>query len=160
MKTKLISSLGLAAIVLLGVGACSSVPRSIVPPEVQLVSLALVRATTEEQTFRVGFLLRNPNDFPIPVSSIDFSARLSGEGVLIGESQPVTLPALDEERLNVEVRTDIVSSMSRLLAAVQGPEDGLAYELVGRLRLGGRPPRTVPFTYSGLVPLSATMSTR
>lgn len=161
MKTKLGSCFGLLAISLLAVGACSSVPRSIVPPEVQLVSLSLVRATPQGQTFRVGFLLRNPNDFPIPIQGLEFSARLSGEGLLIGESlAPATLPALGEERLRVEVQTDLVASMSRLIAVVQGPEEGLAYELAGRLRLDGRPPRSVPFAFNGLVPLSATMSTR
>jgi len=145
---------------LVGLGGCSGLPRSIVPPDVQLVSLSLIEATTDGQRFRLGFLLRNANDFPVPVQSVRFSARLGGEGVLTGESLGLTLPAGGEERLRVEVRTELVSSITRLLSLVQGPEDGLSYELAGRITLDGRPPRTLPFAHSGLVPLSASMGAR
>lgn len=143
---------------LLGVCACSSVPRSVTPPQVQLVSLSLLEATADGQRFRVSLLLDNPNDVALPIRSVRFNARLAGEGILSGESlAPLELPARSRETLRLEVQTDLVSSVSRLLAVVQGPDDGLAYELNGRLMLAGRPERPMPFSTSGTVPLTATM---
>jgi LEA14-like dessication related protein len=143
---------------LLALFACSSVPRSVAAPEVQLVSLSLLESTADGQRFRVSLLLDNPNDVALPIRSVRFNARLGGEGILSGESlAPLELPARGRETLRLEVQTDLVSSVSRLLAVVQGPDDGLAYELNGRLMLAGRPERALPFSTCGTVPLTATM---
>jgi LEA14-like dessication related protein len=143
---------------LLSLFGCSGVPRSVAAPEVQLVSLSLLEATADGQRCRVGLLLENPNDVALPIRSVQFNARLGGEGILSGESLvPLELPARGRETLRVEILTDLVSSVSRLLAVVQGPDDGLVYELYGRLMLAGRPERAMPFSTSGTVPLTATM---
>ena len=145
----------------LALAACSSVPRSVAPPEVELVGLSLLEATPDGQRFRVSLLLDNPNDIELPVQSIRFNARLGGEGILSGESlAPLDLPARGRETLRLEVQTDLVSSVSRLLALVQGPGDAVPYEINGRLTLSGRTARSLPFSQSGSVPLSASMGAR
>lgn len=143
---------------LLALAACSSVPRTVAPPDVRLVSLSLLEATGDGQRFRVSLSIDNPNDLALPIQSLRFNARLGGEGILSGESlEPLELPARGRETVRLEIETDLVSSVSRLLAVVQGPDDGLAYELNGRLMLAGRTERSLPFSTSGTVPLTATM---
>lgn len=161
---RMLRALRCAVLVSLGVlvlGACSSVPRTVAPPEVDLIGLSLLEATPDGQRFRVSLLLENPNDIPLPLQAIRFNARLGGEGILSGESlAPLELPARGRETLRLEIQTDLVSSVSRLLALVQGPGDGVPYEINGRVTLSGRTARSLPFSQSGSVPLSASMGAR
>jgi LEA14-like dessication related protein len=151
------SALWLAALIALG--GCSSLPRDIVAPRVQMIGLSVIDASGTEQRFRVTLRLQNPNAVAIPIESLRFSARLAGQGVLMGDSAaPVTLPARGTETVRVEVRTDLVSSLSSLLAVVRGPEDALPYEINGDLSVGRS--RQFPFSYRGDVPLTATLGTR
>jgi LEA14-like dessication related protein len=146
---------------LLTTTACSSLPRSTLAPDVKLESLSVVEVTADGQRFRLGLLLDNPNAYPLPIASLRFNVRLGGQGIMTGESRaPLTIPALGTETLRLEIDTDLVSSVSRLLALVQGPDDGIRYELNGRLVLASGMDRTLPFSVSGIVPLSATMGGR
>lgn len=143
------------------VGACASLPNNLRPPEVSLTGLSLIDANASEQRFRVILRVTNSNGLDIPVKSLRFSARLAGQGILMGESEePVLLRAGRTQKVTVDVTTDLVSSVSSLLAVAVGPNDALPYELNGELSVGERMPRTLPFSYRGQVPLTATLSTR
>lgn len=135
--------------------ACSSLARSIVAPEVRLQSLALLEASADRQRFAVRLRIDNPNPLPIPVVGLEFNVRLGGDGLLRGRSAaPFTVPAGGSEIVIVEVDADFVSSVSRLLALVQGPTSALAYEATGVLSLN-RPFRSpLAFSARGEVPLS------
>lgn len=135
--------------------ACSSIPRDLAPPSVSMRSLSLAEATVDHQRFVILLEFDNPNPFDIPVAALEFRARLSGQGVLIGESrEPVTLPARGTESVQVEVTTGIVSSFESMLAVVRGPENTIPYELNGRLTLASGFDRRVALSASGAVPLS------
>lgn len=137
------------------VAACSSIPRELAQPRVTMESLALAEATVDHQRFVVMLRFDNPNPFDIPIEAVEFSARLSGQGVLIGESaESATLPARGTETLRVEVTTEIVSSFESMLAVVRGPEDAIPYELNGRITLASGFDRRVRISASGAVPLS------
>jgi LEA14-like dessication related protein len=141
------------------VAACSSLPRALAPPAVELTGLSLLRATSDRQDFRVTLRIANPNPIPIPVEDLRFNIRLGGEGLLAGgTSSRMTLPARGEETLRLEVSTDLVSSIRRLLSLAQGPDDALSYELDGYIALDRRHRRTLPFRTRGEVPLTATMA--
>jgi len=151
----------MVVLLMLALAACSGLPRTTAPPSVRLTSLSLVEATADGQRFRLGLWFENPNAYAVPIQSMRFNVRLGGQGVMTGESRtPLTLPALGTETLRLDIETNSVSSVSSLLALVQGPDDAIRYELNGRLVLASSMERTLPFSVSGLVPLSATMSTR
>lgn len=133
-----------------GVVACAGMPRSVDAPEVELVNVTLLG----DQRFALTFLVSNADADPIPVEEIRYSVRLAGQGYLNGsQAGPLVIEASSRQTVRTELATDGVSSASRLLALVSGPDDALEYELSGDLVLGGRPPRLVAFTYSGEVPL-------
>ncbi len=139
-------------------GACSSLPRVLTPPDVQLTGLSLLRASSDRQDFRVTLRIVNPNPIPIPVEELRFNARIGGEGLLAGTTTSrILLPARGEETLRLEVSTDLMSSIRRLLSLATGADDSLPYELDGYLALDPRHRRTLPFRSRGTVPLSATM---
>lgn len=150
-----------AAVCLLALGACSSVPRQIAPLQVELVSLTLLDATVDHQRFAATFEIANPNPFDIPIDGLEFSARLSGQGVLIGETfEPASLPAGATHTLRAEVTTEIVSSLASMLAVVQGPDNAIPYELNGAIRIASGLERRARFSYSGRVPLSSAGAAR
>lgn len=150
----LLRAAALVPLCALALAACGSVPRQIAPPRVQMVSVSLLEATVDHQRFEVMLDVDNPNAFDIPIDGIEFSARLSGQGVLIGRSnEPATLPGGGTEMLRVELTTELVSSFASLLSVVQGPDNAIPYELSGSLRVASGIDRRVRFSGSGQVPL-------
>lgn len=137
--------------------ACSATPRSLQPPRVEVIGLSVLSPDATPSRFRVSLLVTNPNAEALPIEALRFSVRLGGEGVLNGTSPAaITVPPQGRETVRVEVDGGLVSSLSRLLALVQGRESALPYELFGSLTLDRRPPNMFPFNASGQVPLSAT----
>ena len=151
MRRGALACLGLAL-----AAGCAGVPRSAAAPEVELVGLAMVGATSERQRFALTFLLRNSNAEPVPVAEIGYRVRLAGQGYLTGRAtEPLVLAGAGFRTVRVEVESDGVASASSLLALAGGPDaDTLAYELSGELVLGGRPPRVLPFASAGDVTLA------
>lgn len=138
-------------------GGCSSVPRRVASPQPQLVSITMIRASFEGQQFAVELLLTNPNAVEIPVRLVEFDIRLGGEGLLRGVAAvPFTLPPGGQETLQVEVFSEIVSSVNRLMSMAQGPQNILDYELQGRVTMdvSMRDPLTI--AHRGQVPLMVT----
>lgn len=148
--------LGAAVIVGFFVGAgCAGVPLGADAPEVELVNLTLLDSTADKQRFALTFLITNPNAEPIPVTEIQYSVRLAGQGYLNGRSPTaVTLSAASSQTVRIDLETDGVVSPSRLLSFVQAPDDALPYELSGDLVIGGQPPRTFPFAFTGAAPFA------
>jgi LEA14-like dessication related protein len=143
----------LCALIVLQV-ACSGTSRSIQPPRVELIGLSVLQPS---QRFRVSLLVSNPNAEPVPIEELRFSVRLAGEGRLNGNSSaPLTVAAFGQETLRVDVDADMVSSVSRLISLVQGPQSTLQFEIVGDLTTDRRGRNSFTFTASGQVPLSAT----
>lgn len=144
-----------AAAICLGLAqACSSLPRQLASPQVELVELRLVQASFDGQRFVVRILISNPNPLPIPVRIAEFDIRLAGEGLLDGYARaPFTLPAGGSETVEVEMFSNIISSATRLLSLAQGPANALEYEVQGELTLDARFSDPLGFYYRGQVPL-------
>ena len=50
----------------------------------------------------------------------------------------MTIEALDQQTVTLELGSEIVSSLSRLMSFVQGPENTLPYEIYGKVTLDRR----------------------
>jgi LEA14-like dessication related protein len=124
-----------------GLAACSSLPRQLAPPQVELVELRLLQASFDGQRFAVRLLLNNPNPVPIPVRALDFDVRLAGEGLLDGRAlSAFTLPARGSSSVDIEVFSNLVSN-------------GLEYEIQGELELDVSLREPIGFYHRGVVPL-------
>lgn len=146
-------ALAMVAAICLG---CSTTPRSLQPPQVEVVGLSVLSPGAAAPRFRVSLRITNPNWQALPVETLRFSVRLGGEGVLDGNAAAITVPAQGEQTVRVDVDGGLVSSLSRLLALAT--DNAVPYDLFGNLSLERRPPNTFPFNASGQVPLSATAS--
>lgn len=142
------------ALLALACVSCSSVPRTLASPEVQVAQLNLLGSSLNGQRFQVTLLLSNPNASTIPAERLEFQIRLAGEGYIKGESpSPLSLPGGTTQTLTLEVFSEQVSSASRLMALVEGPENALDYEIGGELFVGTGLREPLAFFSRGQVPL-------
>lgn len=123
------------------------------PPRITVQNLEALPPSAGQQRFRVKLLIDNPNTEPMRVRGIDFKLRLADEGIVDGQaSGDLVVEALDQQTLDLEVGSDIVSSLSRLLAFVEGPDNTLTYEIYGIVTVDRRL-RQMQFSSRGQVPL-------
>jgi hypothetical protein len=148
-----LSALCLSLLVSFGAPAAKKPPTS--PPRVVLVGIeALPAVAAANQRYRVNFLIDNQNTEPLGLSEVRFTVRLLGLGVLTGHSLgDVTIEALDQHTIKVEVPGDTLPSYSELIANA-GPGGKLDYELYGNITLSRGIKKTMPIQGQGVVKLS------
>jgi LEA14-like dessication related protein len=126
----------------------------LLPPRVSVQTLA-ARPSSTPQRFRVTLLIDNLNTEPLVIRAIEFKLRLADEGILDGNNVvPLTVDALGQQSLTLDMHSDLVSSLSRLMAFVRGPDNSLSYDIYGKLTLDRRSKGEMPFAFSGEVPLT------
>jgi hypothetical protein len=128
----------------------------VVPPRITVQAVAALPSSTP-QRFRVTLRFDNLNAEPLTIKAVEFKLRLANEGIIDGDSYvPTIVGALEQQDVTLELKSDIVSSLSRLQAFVRGPANTLPYEIYGRVTLDRRPKSRaeVPFNSSGDVPLT------
>ena len=143
------------AVVLLGgtpFGA-SLAQRGLVPPRVTVKSLEALPSPDGETRFRVTLFFDNLSTEPLKIRSIEFKLRLADQGILDGNAGAILVEGLDQQTLTVDVSSEIVSSVSRLMSFAEGPENTLAYEIFGKLTLERRRPDPLQFVGEGRAPL-------
>lgn len=134
--------------------ACSSFVGADVTPAVRVMDFNLVPRDDGGRDFIVALELDNLGAEPIHLSGIEFTVRVGGEGFLQGVvAEPVDLPALDRVRVRARTSSEFISSISRLITYLQGPESTLEYTIEGVLHTASRPPRQMRFDGTGRAPL-------
>jgi LEA14-like dessication related protein len=131
--------------------------RGLVAPQITVQTVEPLRASAGEQRFRINLLIDNPNTEPLGIRNIEFKLRLADEGIIDGYlPAPVLVEALHQQTMTLELGSEIISSLSRLMSFVEGPENMLAYEIYGTITLDRK--RRDPFRFSarGEAPLVLT----
>ena len=133
-------------------GGCAALPS--VRPEPPKVSVAGVRPLNISLTRqRLEFRLRveNPNDYDLPLRSLDFAARLAGEEFATGRSdERVTIPANGEAEIKVDVTTGIDRLLGRMRSMLDDRTLDLDYGVTGSVKLANWP-RRIPFDVTGVL---------
>ena len=121
--------------------------RGLVAPRIVVQNVEPMKSSVGEQRFRVNLLIDNPNTEPLAIRNIEFKLRLADEGIIDGFlPAPILVEALHQQTLALELGSEIISSLSRLMSFVEGPENLLPYEIYGTVTLD----RTVrdPFRFN------------
>jgi len=137
-------------------GGCATSRFDAEPPTVRLDNVRLLEANWSSQSFVLEFAAENPNAFPLPVRSVDYTVRLAGQRFASGSAtEGFTLPARGGGRFSIEVHTDLATSASMLSALVfrEGRRE-IDYELAGELGLDIPFARPLRFRESGRVDLA------
>jgi hypothetical protein len=144
------SALVLLAGALLG---AAHAQRGVAPPRITVESVEPLPGSAGPQRFRIALVVDNMNTEPLRLRGIEFKLRLADEGIIDGATGPVAVDALDRLTVTLDVGSEIMSSLSRLLAFVQGPENTLTYEIYGTIYPERRFREPQRFSMSGHVPL-------
>jgi hypothetical protein len=130
--------------------------RGMAAPHVAVTSLEPLPRVGAEQRFRVVFRVDNLNTEPLKLRGIEFSLRLAHQGLLDGRLPAMTIEALDQQVVTLELRSDLIASASQLLAFVDGPENTLPYEMVCKVTFERKKIDPVNFSTEGSVPVVVT----
>ena len=137
----------LACFLLVATAGCASWFMNGEPPEVLVTNVTPLEATAFEQRLQVDLRIRNPNDFDLLVTGIDFTLTLNGKRLARGLSnKDITVPRLSDVVVSVQTSTSTFDMVRQLLSFSQ--KQDLSYDITGLLHLkDGR----LPFDNSGIL---------
>lgn len=127
--------------------------RGVAPPRITVASVEPLPSLAGQQRFRIALVVDNMNTEPLKLRGVEFKLRLADEGIIDGATGPLAVDALDRLTVTLELGSEIMSSLSRLLAFVQGPENALPYQIYGTIYPERRFREPQRFSASGQVPL-------
>lgn len=117
------------------------------PPEVLLVNITPLESTAFEQRLQVDLRIRNPNDYDLQVTGMDFRLDLNGKRLARGlGNKELTVPRLSESILSLETSASTLDVVRQVLGLQKVQE--VTYSISGILHLkDGR----LPFENSGVL---------
>jgi LEA14-like dessication related protein len=117
------------------------------PPEVLVTNVTPLEASAFEQRLQVDLRIRNPNDFDLAVTGIDFRLDLNGNRLVRGlGNKELVVPRLSDAVTTVETSTSTLQVVRQLLSF--SGNQSLTYHVTGVLHTkDGR----LPFDTSGLL---------
>ena len=137
----------LACFLLVATAGCASWFMNGEPPEVLVTNVTPLETTAFEQRLQVDLRIRNPNDFDLLVTGIDFTLTLNGKRLARGLSnKDITVSRLSDAVVSVQTSTSTFDMVRQLLSFSQTQD--LSYDITGLLHLkDGR----LPFDNSGIL---------
>jgi LEA14-like dessication related protein len=116
-------------------------------PDVLVTNVTPLESTAFEQRLQVDLRIRNPNDFDLHVTGIDFTLDLNGTRLARGlGNKELTVPRLSDAVLTVQTSASTFDILRQVLSVSQKQE--LAYNVSGVLHSqDGR----LPFDSSGVL---------
>jgi LEA14-like dessication related protein len=134
-------------IFLFGCNSLTALPVKPESPEVLLVNIKPLDTTIFEQRLQVDLRIRNPNDFDLEVTGLDFTLHLNDKRLARGLSNKAsTIPRLGDSVLSVETTTSTLDVMRQLLNFRQ--DQDVTYQIEGVLHSKGT---RLPFDNSGVI---------
>ncbi len=117
------------------------------PPEVLVTNVTPLEASAFEQRLQVDLRIRNPNDFDLAVTGIDFRLDLNGNRLARGlGNKELVVPRLSDAVTSVETSTSTLQVVRQLLSF--SGNQSLTYHLTGVVHTKeGR----LPFDNSGVL---------
>ncbi|MCC6964761.1 MAG: LEA type 2 family protein [Nitrospira sp.] len=141
-------------LILLIVPGCASWMVKGEPPEVLVTNVTPLEASAFEQRLQVDLRIRNPNDFDLAVTGIDFRLDLNGNRLARGlGNKALVVPRLSDAVTSVETSTSTLQVVRQLLSF--SGDQALTYHLTGVVHTKeGR----LPFDNSGVLLDKGTVS--
>ncbi len=143
------------SLILIGIlTACADMPASLqqFAPEVSLSGFKLVKLGFTEQDYRIKLKLKNPNPIPIPITGLNYKLELNGQEFTTGSSdKAVTIPANGEEFLEIDVSSNVMSTISQFKDFKNLLNKKFEYALSGGLNVVEG--AAIPFSHKGDISL-------
>ncbi len=124
----------LVYVLLIAATGCASWFMKGEPAEVLVTNVTPLEATAFEQRLQVDLRIRNPNDFDLLVTGIDFTLTLNGKRLARGlGNTEVTVPRLGDAVVSVQASTSTFDLVHQLLNFSRTQD--LSYGITGLLHL-------------------------
>ena len=139
--------LWMGTLLLLFLAGCASWFTKGQPPDVLVTNIIPLKATAFEQRLQIDLRIRNPNDFDLMMTGIDFKLNVNGKPLPRGlGNQEVTIPRLSDAVISVQTSTSTFDLIRQFMGFAQ--KHDLSYDTSGVLHSkDGR----LPFANSGLL---------
>lgn len=127
---------------------CASWFRAVERPEVYVVHVEPMAGESGlfEQRLKVDLRIRNPNDYDLDVTGVDFHLDVNGNQLARGlGNQSVTVPRLSETMLSVIAATGLMDVVRQVSKLGENQGQDVAYALRGTLYIGHGWGSRVPF---------------
>lgn len=139
--------------VLIFASSCASLLFQAETPEVLVSNVKPLGGTLFEQRVQIDLRVRNPNDFDLDVTGLDFTLQLNNKKLARGlANKAVTIPRLGDAILTVETTTSTLDVLSQLLNLTSGKD--ITYQITGVLHLQDIP---LPFDNDGILLDTSTL---
>ena len=141
-----------------GLTGCATTPENLVKsPRVELRDVRVLGLGFNNQTFLLSFDVRNPNPFPLPVSSVSYGVKLDGHRFASGETpSEFSVPASGDTQFAISVDLNLLQTAPRLLSIVrQSVREDVTYELEGQLAVDIPLAPPVSYRNAGSIRLSS-----
>ncbi len=110
------------------------------PPEVSISRIEPLNFSLDQQKLAVRLDVRNPNNFDLPLRSLDLVARFADTAFITGRSSGgVTLPAKGRASLDLELDAALGDLIDFMRDFVASGQTELPYTLEGSVTLGNWP---------------------
>lgn len=123
-------------------------------PDISLVKISVSKLSFSGAALTAKLKLKNPNDFDIDFSAVDYAIKLGGKELAQGLAKnSVPLTAKGESLMDLDIKVDFKEiGRSGMLLLKGGPT---AYELSGNFLLNqpGQSEKRIPFSKTGDIPL-------
>ena len=130
-----------------GCHSMTALPVKPESPEVLLVNVTPLDTTMFEQRLQVDLRVRNPNNFDLEVTGLDFTLHLNDQRLARGlTNKAATIPRLGDSVLSVETTTSTLDVIRQLLNFREKQE--VTYQVEGVLHLQGT---RLPFEHKGVL---------
>jgi LEA14-like dessication related protein len=130
--------------------ACSLVAPHFEKPVLSVTGIELVRGNLLQQDFLVKFMVQNPNDRALPVTSLHAELNVLGERVASGVSnRAFVVPAQGTAEFDMTISANLALVLLKLGGRADKRSDDIDYELSGAASIDLAFLREVPFHQHG-----------
>jgi LEA14-like dessication related protein len=136
---------------------CAGLGQRLEAPQVKLADIQVKEVKALETVFEVQLRVFNTNDVALKIDGVECELELSGDSFAVGVSKTeIEIGAFESQIVPLLVYTSVID-MVRGVHNIQKNEQ-LAYELSGKLKLGGNSfPSVIPFSTEGSVSFKELM---
>ncbi len=158
MNLRIIAVRAASLVAIAAISACAGNGSIISSPEVRLMSIELVSADIDRQTFLLGFDVSNPNPFPLPIRSVRYRVRLGEQRFASGETQgSFTVPSKGNGEFVISVQLNLLRTTSNVSSLIRtGISRDFDYELSGSFAVDIPFAKPLDFKSGGNIELQAS----
>ena len=158
MNLRIITVKAASLLAIAAISACAGTGSIISSPEVRLMSIELVSADLDRQTFLLGFDVSNPNPFPLPIRSVRYRVRLGEQKFASGETQgSFTVPSEGNGEFVISVQLNLLRTTSNISSLIRtGISRDFDYELSGSFAVDIPFAKPLDFKSGGNIELQAS----